>query len=178
MPIDRRAVLDRLKSFDFPGLFTQELGWDWFNRTEEITKDGQTFRLAGVAEKRGVQVFHCLPDADSRIPASTMRFALERELTKRAREHLLSRRRPMTVAPFTQGALHLVSSGRATSVEALIHLGHKSAQGCPAVQHPATVRPWRAGGQLREHWQRGSFQWSLLIRVNSLIVRSYARVSA
>ena len=30
MPLDKTAVLDRLKKFDFPGLFTQELGWDWY----------------------------------------------------------------------------------------------------------------------------------------------------
>ena len=29
MPVDRKAVQDRLRQFDFPGLFTQEFGWDW-----------------------------------------------------------------------------------------------------------------------------------------------------
>ena len=41
MPIDRKAVQERLKKFDFPGLFTQELGWDWYTTNLPITVDGQ-----------------------------------------------------------------------------------------------------------------------------------------
>ena len=89
MPLDRKAALDRLQKFDFSGLFTQELGWEWFTGSETITLKDQSFTLSGVAEKRGVQVFLCPPDAAGGIPPFPVRASIERELTKRAREHLL-----------------------------------------------------------------------------------------
>ena len=66
MPLDRQAVLDRLRHFDFAGLFTQELGWDWYTTATKVTVGKVELTLQGVAEKRGVHVFHCLPGADGR----------------------------------------------------------------------------------------------------------------
>lgn len=58
MPIDKKAVQERLKSFDFPGLFTQELGWDWHKATVTVSLGQQKHTLNAVAEKRGFVVFH------------------------------------------------------------------------------------------------------------------------
>ncbi len=54
MPIDRKAVQDRLKKFDPSGVFTQELGWDRHTPTLPITVDGQPLTLNAVAHKRGM----------------------------------------------------------------------------------------------------------------------------
>jgi hypothetical protein len=37
MPLDRQAVLDRLRAFGCSGRFTQELGWDWYTAETKIT---------------------------------------------------------------------------------------------------------------------------------------------
>jgi hypothetical protein len=57
--IDRKAVQDRLKKFDFSGLFTQELGWDWHTTNLTLMVDGQSLTLNAVAHKRGMVVYHC-----------------------------------------------------------------------------------------------------------------------
>ncbi len=59
MPIDRKAVQERLKKFDFSGLFTQELGWDWHTTCLTITVDGQPLILNALAHKRGMVAYHC-----------------------------------------------------------------------------------------------------------------------
>jgi hypothetical protein len=59
MPIDRKAVQDRLKKFDFPALFTQELGWYWHTNHLTITLDGQPLTSNAVAHKRGMVAYHC-----------------------------------------------------------------------------------------------------------------------
>ena len=89
MPVDRQAVLARLRAFEFSELFTQELGWDWYTSPARITVGKLDITLQGVAEKRGVHVFLCPPGADGRIPDATQCAAIERQTAKVAREHLL-----------------------------------------------------------------------------------------
>lgn len=89
MPVDRQAVLSRLRAFEFSELFTQELGWDWYTSAAKITVGKLDITLQGVAEKRGVHVFLCPPGADGRIPDATLCAAIERQTAKVAREHLL-----------------------------------------------------------------------------------------
>lgn len=45
MPLDRTAARQRLQQFDFAGLFTQELGWDWHTATAPVSIAGQDFTL-------------------------------------------------------------------------------------------------------------------------------------
>ncbi len=89
MPLNRKAAIERLQLFDFPALFTQELGWDWYTAETKITANKADFTLKGVAEKRGVHVFHCLPGPDGQIPDAGTLSAIERQVVKLAREHLL-----------------------------------------------------------------------------------------
>ena len=89
MAIDRQAVLDRLRAFDFSALFTQELGWDWYTADAKITVGKANLTLKGIAEKRGVHVFHCPAGADGRLPDASLCAAIERQAAKIAREHLL-----------------------------------------------------------------------------------------
>lgn len=86
MAIDRPRATQHLKAFDFATLFIEELGWDRpsSRQPEIINAGGQDYRLSPVADKRGVRIFHC-PE----IPDRALRQYIEREITKRAFEHLI-----------------------------------------------------------------------------------------
>lgn len=86
MAIDRPRATQHLKAFDFAMLFVEELGWDRpsSRQPEIISAGGQDYRLSPVADKRGVRIFHC-PE----IPDRALRQYIEREITKRAFEHLI-----------------------------------------------------------------------------------------
>lgn len=89
MPLDRKAVQDRLKNFDFSGLFTQELGWDWHTANLSVTVDGTQFNLEAIAHKRGMVAYHCAAPGGARIPEYAVRRKIEQQATKTAREHLI-----------------------------------------------------------------------------------------
>lgn len=86
MAIERPRATKHLKAFDFATLFIEELGWDRpsSRQPEIISAGGQDYRLLPVADKRGVRIFHC-PE----IPDRALRQYIEREITKRAFEHLI-----------------------------------------------------------------------------------------
>lgn len=86
MAIDRPRATIHLKAFNFTKLFIEELGWDRpsSRQPEAVDADGQQFVLAPVADKRGVRIFHC-----PAIPERNTRQRIEREITKRAYEHLI-----------------------------------------------------------------------------------------
>jgi hypothetical protein len=86
MAIDKARASIHLKAFDFAKLFIDELGWDrpGSRQPEAIEAGGTQFALAPVADKRGVRIFHC-----NAIPERNTRQRIEREITKRAYEHLI-----------------------------------------------------------------------------------------
>lgn len=86
MAIDRPRATIHLKAFDFAKLFIEELGWDRpsSRQPETVDAEGQQFVLAPVADKRGVRIFHC-----PAMPERNTRQRIEREITKRAYEHLI-----------------------------------------------------------------------------------------
>ena len=81
-------ITQRLRDFDFAGLF-HELGWDRHRDRFPVDLDGTVWALDGVAEKRGFQVFRVRPGRDGAIPPRALRRRIDREVTKRAQEHLL-----------------------------------------------------------------------------------------
>jgi hypothetical protein len=89
MPIDRPAARQRLQQFDFTGLFTQELGWDWYTAKVLCPTANQDFTLQSIAHKRGFVIWHCATPAGGTFPDSTARRRIEREATKAAHEHLI-----------------------------------------------------------------------------------------
>ena len=89
MPLDRPAARQRLQQFDFAGLFTQELGWDWHTATAPVSIADQDFTLQGIAHKRGFVVWHCPPSPGGKLPDSALRRRIEREATKQKYEHLI-----------------------------------------------------------------------------------------
>ncbi|MFP4173813.1 MAG: hypothetical protein ACLFV4_12960, partial [Candidatus Hydrogenedentota bacterium] len=88
MALTRDALRGYLSRFAFAELFIEQ-GWDRCARTETVAVRDETFTLTAVAEKRGVHVFVCEPGQEGRIPAADVRNSIERELAKRAYEHLL-----------------------------------------------------------------------------------------
>ncbi|HJT35550.1 MAG TPA: DNA methyltransferase [Pirellulales bacterium] len=89
MPIDATAALERLKRFDFSGLFTQDLGWDNPPANVTLNVAGVQYVLRAVAQKRGFVVYHCPASAGGQVPDSTLGRKIDRELTKQTREHLI-----------------------------------------------------------------------------------------
>ena len=78
-----------LQAGDLKTLFIEEMGWDRFRATLNVTVGTETFSLNGIAEKRGVQIFQCAPRADGKIPDSTIRRKIDTEVTKSAFQHLI-----------------------------------------------------------------------------------------
>jgi hypothetical protein len=89
MPITLTHLRPYLQDFNFQGLFVEELGWDHHRASHQIRVDEGAYALTAVAEKRGVQIFHCSPDAAGQIPPYANRRRIDREVTKFAREHLI-----------------------------------------------------------------------------------------
>ena len=86
MAIDKANASALLKAFDLSKLFIEELGCDrpTSRQPERIDIAGTGYDLKPVAEKRGFRVFHC-----ATIPDRNVRQKIEREIAKRAFEHLV-----------------------------------------------------------------------------------------
>lgn len=82
--------LEHLKHFRFKQLFN-ELGWELPAQQQPYTVavGEENFALEVMAHKRGVQILHCLPDKQGRIPTYSVRQKIERKVTAEAREHLI-----------------------------------------------------------------------------------------
>jgi len=90
MSINRENIVQCLQGFDFNTLFIEELGWDrpqLGDFTFEI-KDND-YKLTNISEKRGVQVFVCVPDKIVEYPDNTIRRRIESKVRKIAYEHLI-----------------------------------------------------------------------------------------
>jgi len=89
MSIDHARFQKLLSDFKLEALFN-ELGWDHPTlKSQTITVNGDSFTLSQVANKRGVAVLRCSPDAHGKIPARPLLLKIEREAAKIAHEHLL-----------------------------------------------------------------------------------------
>ena len=83
--------LEHVKQFRFKQLFVDDLGWDRHAQQQpyNLAVGEEAFALDVVAHKRGVQMLHCRPDAQGRIPSYATRQKIERKVTAEAREHLI-----------------------------------------------------------------------------------------
>ncbi len=89
MTIDPSRFSKLLSEFKLEQLFN-ELGWDKASlRPQEVVPEGGRYTLASIAQKRGVVVFRCSPDASGNIPPRATLLKIEKEATKLAHEHLL-----------------------------------------------------------------------------------------
>lgn len=89
MTINSALLQQLLGEFKLERLFN-ELGWDRAGlHPQEVKIAGETFTLTQLAQKRGVVVFLCSPDANGSIPPRPTLLKIEKESTKLAHEHLL-----------------------------------------------------------------------------------------
>ncbi|MBW2539960.1 MAG: SAM-dependent methyltransferase, partial [Deltaproteobacteria bacterium] len=89
MTLSVSRIQHYLKSFKLEKMFIEELGWDRHFGKLLIEVDGISYTLSAVAEKRGVQIFTCSPNADGNIPDYPTRRKIEKQVTKSAYEHLI-----------------------------------------------------------------------------------------
>ena len=89
MQIDEKAIQDRLRKFDFTGVFTQELGWDFPPGNLTLTIAGQQVQLQAVAEKRGLVAYVCPAQTCGCVQDYATRRRIEREVTKHRHQHLI-----------------------------------------------------------------------------------------
>ncbi len=89
MTLDTAKVRKYLKKFDFEPLFIEELGWDRYAASVEVTTNDEHYQLRGLAEKRGVQVFECQAAATGEMPDFKTQRKIETQLRRSAREHLV-----------------------------------------------------------------------------------------
>jgi len=78
MPLNLEQTRKLLQSFDFKALFVEELGWDRYATTLDVSIDGQNYTLSAIAEKRGMVVFVCGPFVDGGIPDYQTRRKIDR----------------------------------------------------------------------------------------------------
>src|SRR5689334_21790262 len=84
MAVDTHNIRKHVHAFDFPTLFTEELGWDNYRLNQPIVVDGQTYQLNAAAEKRGMVAF-----LSSCIPDYKVRRQIERKIAKLYRENVI-----------------------------------------------------------------------------------------
>jgi len=89
MPLDFNRVRQRLRDFEFPKLFTEELGWDRHKEQLHISVDGATFTLIAIAQKRGMVAFVCDGAINGRLPDYARRRKIEHQTARSAHEHLI-----------------------------------------------------------------------------------------
>ena len=90
MSIDRQRVRQYLKTFDFDGLFREELGWDNTPSIElKISTNNRNFRITAIAEKRKFLVYVCQPEDDEGIPDRATCNKIDRLVTDYTREQFI-----------------------------------------------------------------------------------------
>ena len=79
-----------LQAFDFPHLFVEGLGWDYYQAESlALAVDGHEYSLKPVAEKAQFAVFECSPGPNGVIPDYPVRRKIETQVAKLAFEHLI-----------------------------------------------------------------------------------------
>jgi len=89
MPLDFAQCRKLLDSLDLDALFVGCLGWDRHKASLTVATKSGTIRLRGFAEKRGFAAYVAEPDERGQIPDHQTRAAVDREVTKVAREHIV-----------------------------------------------------------------------------------------
>jgi hypothetical protein len=75
-----------IRSFDFHGLFINEMGWDNYSETIEIEAENQKILLRGFAEKKSFPLFECV---SNKIPDRSVMQTVERKLSRMHPNHLI-----------------------------------------------------------------------------------------
>jgi len=75
-------VRDLLQEFKFHDLFIEELGWNIFKFEHAFEFNGRSFKVQGLAEKKGLAVLVCTSTESRQFPGSVERKRIVREVAK------------------------------------------------------------------------------------------------
>lgn len=89
MPLHITNTRQKLKEFDFRGLFIRELGWDNYKATLPVTVGEQTWILNAISEKCGFVAWHCAASNGQLMPDYLTRRKIESEVVKQSFEHII-----------------------------------------------------------------------------------------
>ena len=89
MTLDIARTRQLLKTFDFKGLFVEELGWDRCGNQLAIAIDQIVYNLSSIAEKHGMVAFTCSPSSTGHVPDYATRRKIERQAAKSVHEHII-----------------------------------------------------------------------------------------
>jgi hypothetical protein len=89
MLVNTERTRAMIQGLDFKTLFIEELGWDRYTTTLDVSIDGQNYTLSAIAEKRGMVAFVCEPFVDGGIPDYPTRRKIDRQVAKAHHEHLI-----------------------------------------------------------------------------------------
>ena len=90
MTVTIEELRPHLQAFDFPRLFVEGLGWDYYLAEPPVVHVNESdYTLKPIAEKASFAVFECSPGADGAIPKYSVRRKIETQVTKLAFEHLI-----------------------------------------------------------------------------------------
>ncbi len=90
MQVEIDELRTYLQAFDFPHLFVEGLGWDYYwGEPLILAVEGHEYPLKPMAEKAGFAVFECAPGPDGMIPEYPVRRKIETQVAKLAFEHLI-----------------------------------------------------------------------------------------
>ena len=63
MKFNRSQVKKYLQLSDFTSLFIEELGWDYADISPiYLSVNGENYTIKAICQKRGLMVYHCLPE--------------------------------------------------------------------------------------------------------------------
>lgn len=86
----QQTIQHYLNDFDFHKLFIEALGWDFSQSSRQvITLQQQAYTLQTIAQKRGMIIYVCEPDAKGNIPPQPHRESIEKEVARTAHEHII-----------------------------------------------------------------------------------------
>jgi len=89
MTLNLVRVRHYLNEFRWDKLFFEEMGWDHSSGELSVTVAKEDYTLRSLAQKRGVQIFECQPDAAGKVPEYDVRRKIEKAVAKSAHEHLI-----------------------------------------------------------------------------------------
>ena len=87
--LNLRETRQYLKESEFKPLFIEELGWDHYTQTLNITVDETEYTITAIAEKRGMVTFHCSATDEGHIPERKTREKIQRQVAKSSHENLI-----------------------------------------------------------------------------------------
>src|SRR3972149_1672815 len=89
MTLNTARAREQLAKGDLRALFIEELGWDRYAATLNVTVDGSTLDLHAVAQKRGMVAYQCPTPPGQRPPDYSHRRKIEQYVAKSAHEHII-----------------------------------------------------------------------------------------